>query len=155
MDKNQQEIIVFTLAQLRCGIRLDAVERVVRMVEITPLPGLLALVLGVVNVQGRVMPVLDLRQRFGMEQRPLELSDQLIITYWAGRHLALSVDNVTEVRDCPEQYQITADTILPHLPFLAGVVKSADGLILIHDLDQLISDQDFRIIQELVEQDQP
>nr|WP_320114026.1 chemotaxis protein CheW [uncultured Desulfuromonas sp.] len=146
-------IIIFTLDELDCAIALEAVEQVVRMVEITPLPEAPALVQGIINVQGAVVPVVDLRQRFGMDQRPITLTDQLIIVRWAERVLALKIDSVREVCLCPEETLTSSDAIFPHLPFLDGVVTSADGLILIHDLDQLLSESDYQIIHGLREKE--
>ncbi|MDY0191715.1 MAG: chemotaxis protein CheW [Desulfuromonas sp.] len=146
------KLIVFALGQLQCGIALEAVERVVRVVEITPLPGVLPMLLGVVNVQGQVVPVVDISQRFGFTLRPVTLSDQLLITKWNGRILALKVDTVCEVCDCPDNSHFSAESIMPNLPFIKGVVKSANGLILIQDLNQLVSAQEYGIIQELVGQ---
>lgn len=152
---NSAKIIVFALDELQCGIALEAVDRVVRMVEITPLPGVSPVVLGVINVQGEIVPVLDLRQRFGLPRRPVELSDQLIIARGAGRALALTADTVREVRECPGNSRTDADAILPDLPYLTGVVKQADGLILIHDPERLLSPGEIEAVQEAVEGERP
>nr|WP_320049789.1 chemotaxis protein CheW [uncultured Desulfuromonas sp.] len=145
-------IIIFSLNELRCAVSLDAVERVVRMVEITPLPGAMPPLEGIINVQGHVVPVVDLRDRFGFAPQPVKPADQLMIVRWKERALALRVDTVCEVSSFDNASQTTSDDILPHLPFLAGVVKTADGLILIHDLDQLLSEQDYRSVQHQLEE---
>lgn len=145
-----ERILLFTLDGQRYGVPLAAVERVVRVVEITPLPGGPEFIRGVINVQGRVMPVLDLRRRFGLAERPLELSDQLLITRSAGGDLALLTDSGSEVRECPEPLVTEAAEILPDLPFLAGVVKLPDGLTLIQNLESLLTPSEAQAIEELV-----
>jgi purine-binding chemotaxis protein CheW len=140
-------IVVFTVGRLRCGISLAAVERVVRMVEITPLPEAPPFIRGVINVQGEVTPVIDLRRRFGLPERAVELRDQLIITSSAQRNYALMADAVSDVCDCPECDLTGADDIFPDLPFL-GVAKLPDGMVLLHDLDKLLSPHDMQALDD-------
>jgi chemotaxis signal transduction protein len=59
-------LVVFTLDEQRYALHLDAVKRIVRAVEVTPLPKAPQIVLGVVNVQGKVIPVMNLRSRFSL-----------------------------------------------------------------------------------------
>ncbi|MDD2853048.1 MAG: chemotaxis protein CheW, partial [Desulfuromonadaceae bacterium] len=142
------------LDQQRYGLPLGVVERVVRMVEITTVPMNPGFILGVINVQGNIIPVLDLRRRFGLPERPVELSDQLIIIRSAARSFALMTDTACEVRECTEQMQ-TAAEILPDLPFLAGVVKLPDGLILLQNPETLLSPDEAAVIDELMGCEQP
>jgi purine-binding chemotaxis protein CheW len=145
-------IIVFTLDGQRCGVALTAVERVARMVEITPLPGVPVFVRGVINVQGEIMPVVDLRLRFGLPARPVRLDDQLIITRFAGRGMALTADIVQGVCTCRQEEVTEAGDIMADLPFLSGIARLPDGLILIHDLEQLLSaDQSQAILAAIAE----
>lgn len=152
MDK-VQKILVFTLDGQRCGIALTAVERVVRMVEITPLPGAPAFMSGVINVQGTIVPVVDLRLRFGLPTRQVELDDQLIITRFAGRSMALTVDTTQGVCDCRQEAVTEADDILPDLPYLSGVAKLPDGLLLIHDLEKFLPPHEAQILDEAIAQE--
>jgi len=148
-------ILVFTLDGQSYGLPLDAVEMVVRMVEITPLPGAPPFIRGVINFQGEIIPVLDLRLRFGLPERPIELDDQLIITTAAKRKRALIADTACEVRECPEEsFTETAD-ILPSLPLLTGIAKSSAGLILLHDLNSLLSPHEAQTLDVTLEQHQP
>lgn len=151
----QNMILVFTLDGQRYGLPLDEVERVVRMVEITQLPGAPASVRGVVNFQGEIIPVLGLRQRFGLPERPVELDDQLIIIAAAGRKRALIADTVCEVRECPEESFTEAAVILPSLPLLTGIAKSSAGLILLHDSGSLLSPCEVQTLDSTLELHQP
>jgi purine-binding chemotaxis protein CheW len=149
------QIVIFSLDEQRYGIPLGAVERVVRMVEITPLPAAPGFIHGVINVQGKILPVLDLRRRFGLPERPVELSDQLIIVRSATRSFALMTDTACEVRECTAQMQTEAAEILPDLPFFAGVAKLSDGLILLQDPEMLLSPGETKAINELLLHEQP
>ena len=133
------ELVVFTLDEQRYAMRLAAVERVVRAVEITPLPKAPEIVLGMINAQGRVVPVVNVRKRFRRLEREVELSDQFIIARTSRRTVALVVDAVNDVVPCPEAHVVVAEKILPGLAHVAGVLKLPDGMILLHDLDQFLS----------------
>lgn len=133
------QIVVFTLSDQRYGLPLPAVDRIVRVVDITSLPKAPDIVLGVVNVQGRVIPVVDVRRRFGLPERELALTDQMVLARTARRPVALVVDSVGGVVEYSEQKAVEGGDILPDLPYLQGVVKLGDGLILVHDLDTFLS----------------
>lgn len=136
---SEQHLVVITLDEQRYALRLAAVERTARMVEITPLPAAPPAVSGMVNVQGRILPVYDLRRRFGLPQREIALTGQFIIARTARRPVALVADAVTAVITCAEPDLIAAENILPGIAYMEGVVKLKDGLILIHSLDKFLS----------------
>jgi purine-binding chemotaxis protein CheW len=133
------QLVVFTMDEQRYALQLVAVERVVRMVEVTPLPQAPQIVLGVINAQGRIIPVVDIRRRFRLPERDIRLSDHLLIARTARRTVALALDAVTGIVEPSAQAVITAEEILPGLEYVEGVMKLGDGLILIHDLDMLLS----------------
>ena len=132
-------LVIFTLDEHSYALHLPAVERALRMVEISPLPKAPEIVLGVINVQGRIVPVFNVRKRFRLPERETSLSDQLIVAQTSRRTVAMLVDAVSGVVAYPEQQVITADRVLPGLEYLEGVAKLDGGMILIHDLDKFLS----------------
>jgi purine-binding chemotaxis protein CheW len=143
-------LVVFTLDAQRYGIHLSNVERVIRVVELTPLPQAPEMVLGVVNVQGRIVPVVNIRKRFRLPEREINLSDQLIIAHTSRRAVALMVETVTGVVERSEKEVIAAEDILPHLEHVEGVVKLEDGLVLIHNLDNFLSLDEEKILDDAI-----
>lgn len=137
--KKSDFLIVFTLDDQRYALPLYAAGRVVRMVAVTPLPNAPDIILGVVNLHGRVIPVINVRRRFGLPEREVALTDQLIIADTGRRHVALVADAVLDVLACAVQNQIAAEDILSGVEYVEGVVKTTDGLIFIHDLDRFLS----------------
>lgn len=133
------EYVVLGFDALRIALPLSDVERVVRAVYVTPLPGAPAIVCGVANVQGRVIPVVDLRRRFRLPQREMALTDRLVIAHTAQRAVALVADSVSGVIEHAGPDRVDAEAILPGLAYIDGVVKLDDGLILIHDLERFLS----------------
>ncbi len=132
-------LLVLILDDQRYALSLPAVDRVVRMVAITPLPKAPDIVHGVVNIQGRVIPVINIRRRFHLPEREIALTDQLVIAHTAQRPVALVADAVLDVIAYPAKSLIKAEDVLPNIEYMVGVVKIADGLILIHDLDKFLS----------------
>ena len=137
--KKSAVLIVFSLENQRYALPLSASERVVRMVAVTPLPDAPDIIMGVVNFHGRIIPVVNMRRRFGLPEREPSLSDTLIIAHTARRPVALVADAVLGVIACAVQNQIAAEDILTGIEYVGGVVKTTDGLIFIHDLDRFLS----------------
>lgn len=135
----QNPILVFALDEPRYAIGLSSVERVARAVEIMPLPKAPEIVLGVINAQGRILPVLDIRKRFRLPEHEMKLNDRFIIARTARRVVALVVDSVIGIRDVSNGRMMSAEQSLPFAKYLKGVAKTEDGLVLIYDLDQFLS----------------
>jgi purine-binding chemotaxis protein CheW len=133
------QYLVFTLDDQSYALHLPSVDRIARMAQITPLPNAPRVVLGLVNIHGRIVPVIDFRQRFNLPKREIVLDDRLIFAHARLRRLALVADAVTEVIECPEQSLALTDHILPGVKYLEGILKFKDGLVLIHDLDKFLS----------------
>ena len=137
--KQSNRYVVFSLDGQRYALHLSAVERVIRVVEMTSLPKTPDIVLGIVNVEGQIIPVVNIRKRFRLPERELDLSDVLIIAQIPRRTVALVADNVSGVIEGSEQDITEAKEILPRMEYVKGVVKLKDGLVLIHDLDKFLS----------------
>src|SRR5665647_244184 len=132
-------LIVFALDRQRYALPLHAVDRVVRMVEITPLPKAPDIILGVVNFQGRVIPVINMRRRFNLPEKDIALTDQLVVAHTSWRPVALVADAVHDVIAGLVQGLIETENILHGVEYVEGVIKLGDGMILIHDLDKFLS----------------
>lgn len=146
----RRPIIVFNLDEQRYALRLSAVERIVRIVEITPLPKAPEIVLGVVNVQGQVIPVVNIRKRFCLPDREISLSDHLIIARTTKRVVVLVADTVLGVVERWEEEVTAADKILPDLEYVESVVKLENGLIFIHNLDTFLSLEEEKILEQAI-----
>ena len=136
---NSNQLVVFCLDEQRYALRLFAVEQIVRMVEITPLPKAPEIILGVVNIGGRIVPVFHIRKRFHLPGRDIGLSDHLIVARTARRTVALTADAVIGVVARADEELAAVERIFPGLEYVEGVVKLDDGLVFIHDLDTFLS----------------
>lgn len=150
--KGDVDLVIFTLDESRFALPLAAVERVVRVVEITPLPKAPDIVLGIIDVQGGIIPVIDVRKRFRFPKRETQLNDQLVIARTAKRTVALLADDVTGVMACPKERIVEAEKVVSGMAFVEGIVKINEGMILIHNLDAFLSlDEEKRLDDALRE----
>jgi len=132
-------LFVFSLDERFYALSLSAVERVVHTVEITPLPKAPEIVLGLINFQGTVVPVVNIRRRFRLPERNIELNDLMIVARTVNRRVALWVNSVSGIIECRDQEIIAPDRIVQGLEYIEGVVKTKEGILFIHNLDRFLS----------------
>jgi purine-binding chemotaxis protein CheW len=145
------QLVIFTLDEQRYALHLSSVERAIRMIEVTPLPTAPEIVIGVVNVHGAVVPVLNIRKRFHLPEREPDFGDQLIIAHTARRDVALVVDTVSDMVTLPAMELVAPETILPQLELVEGVVKLEDGMVFIHDLAAFLSLEEEQALDAAIE----
>ncbi|MFZ3385247.1 MAG: chemotaxis protein CheW [Candidatus Methanoperedens sp.] len=138
-DTKQNQLVVFSIDEHRYALPLFTIERIVRAVDVTSLPKAPEMVTGIVNVQGRIIPVVSLRQRFGLPIREIGLNDQLIVARTKERYLAFTIDAALDVVTIPEKEVVHAEEILQGMEYVLGLIKQDDGLIHILDIDSILS----------------
>jgi purine-binding chemotaxis protein CheW len=144
---SSDSLVVFLIGEQKFAVRVAAVERVVRAVEITPLQEAPRGVRGIINLQGRIVPVFDVWSRFGQPSRQLRASDHLIIAQTSWRTVALLVDAIIGVVSRNEVEITPAAEILPDLESISGVMKLDGGLVLVHDVERFLSIEDHSALQ--------
>ncbi len=122
-----------------CAVAAAAVVEILAAVAVTPLPRQPAYIAGVVDLRGSIVPVLDLRVRFGIPARPMELSDRLIVIRAAGRLLMLWVDDVEALAPVDLATWSSAGGLVSGDSSLAGVVSGSDGVTTIYDVDAFVA----------------
>jgi purine-binding chemotaxis protein CheW len=135
-------MLPFWLAEQRLAVTLDQVVRVLPALQTTPLPGAPETVCGLVNVRGKLLPVVDLARRFGWATPALSLWQPFIWLRSSTRELLLPVARVESVFSGVAEDFIPAPD--PRVPssLLRGVLRTREGLLLIQDVEQLLSDND-------------
>jgi purine-binding chemotaxis protein CheW len=132
-------LLVFIVSGLQCALPLSEIERVVHAVQIQAVPRAPAIVMGLVNVQGRVMPVLNIRKLFRLTDTGISLNNRLIIARAAALPVAMLVDEVAGVYPYSELEITVADELYSDIEFLEGVAKLKDGVLYIYNLDRFFS----------------
>lgn len=143
-----ESVTVFTLGEQRFGLPLGSVERVLRAVAVTPLPNAPAVVRGVIDVHGRVIPVVDLHARFGLPAREIALEDRLLVVSTPTRKVVLLVEQVAGVVEIDAGDIVAAEFVAPGTEHLRAVARLPDGILLIQDLDVLLSLDEERLLDD-------
>jgi purine-binding chemotaxis protein CheW len=132
------ELLVFELAGVRYALELPAVREVIRAVLISPLPEAPAVIEGIVDVRGELVPVYDLRARFGLPPRALHPDERLVIA-WTGSRLASFRCERTEWVEHVARSRIEDPAVVRGAGrHLAGIARLADGLVLIQNLEEFL-----------------
>jgi purine-binding chemotaxis protein CheW len=143
---------VFALDAGRYALPLNAVERIVRAAHVTPLPLAPPVVLGAINVEGRVFLVFNIRHRFRLPERPIDPADQFLIARTGQRIVVLAIDSAHGVIECDAGGWVEAASIAPDLAHLRGVITLEGGLVLIQDLESFLSPNEADALDEAMSQ---
>lgn len=141
------KIVMFSLEEPRYALYLSAVERVIRSVEITPLPKAPEKISGVINFQGEVIPVIDIRKLFRLPKHEIGLDDQFIIARTSKRLVVLAVDSVGEVTEISDFKIKDFKKTLPFAELISGVTVFENNIILINDLEKFLSLDDEKTLE--------
>ena len=142
------QLVTFNISEEEFGIDILKVQEIIRIMEITKVPKAPPFVEGVINLRGKVIPVIDLRLRFGMQAKQYDSQTRIIVIELHGMIMGYVVDAVSEV------LRIQSDTVEPTPPvvagvdseFIKGVGKLADRLLILLDLDKLLTSEEIRAI---------
>jgi purine-binding chemotaxis protein CheW len=142
------ELLEFRLASERYALETRHVQDVHPLRELTPLPCTPPFILGIVNVRGRVLPVLDLKKFFDLPERGLTDLHRMILVRGNGLELGLLADVIVGIRSVP------ADSLQTSLPTLCGIRADylkgigADRLVVL-DFDRILSDPKIIVHEEV------
>jgi purine-binding chemotaxis protein CheW len=136
-DDADLQFVLFEMEGVRYGVEVERVLEIITRPEISPVPAALDCVEGVINLRGRVLPVLDLRQRFHLGGDRAR-STHIVIMQLHSETAGISVDGVSQV------VRIPVDAIEPPPPaitgpqarYVVGIAKHQDHLVVILDLDR-------------------
>lgn len=130
----QESIAIFEIENQRFAIPFNYIQKVIPVVEIEKLPGVPFFIVGIINLHGQVVPVIDMRTLFSISTKEVELSDQLIIIDIPSGKYALLVDHTLEIVSINKNDMIEGDNIEYGGKYIKGVLMQPDGLVIINDV---------------------
>jgi purine-binding chemotaxis protein CheW len=141
-----RQLVVFELANEVYGINIGTVREIIRMQTVTYVPDSPGFVEGVINLRGRVIPVVDLRKRFGLPVTDATNESRVLVVDISGDDIGVIVDAVTEVQ------RISEDSIEPTTTlvttedsyYIEGIAKVDDQLLILLDLEKALDSTDVR-----------
>lgn len=133
-------LIEFECGGARLGLPLDCVRRAVPSAEPVPLPGAGPIVLGVLNVAGEMVAVVDVRRRLGLAPAPLDPSQQILIAQLSGFLAGIVVDRIQGVTERDAARLFPAE--VGAAPYVRGMVRLEDGLCLVVEPSRFLFDDE-------------
>lgn len=140
--------VLFELAGTAYAVASEVVQQMEMVEHITPVPDAPSFVDGVVFVRGQVVPVVNLRARFGLERAPCDLKTRLMVVARDGRTVGLLVDSAREFITLSDEAISPPPQAVTGLSgkYLAGIANIADRLVLILNVDEIVAYQDSPVI---------
>jgi purine-binding chemotaxis protein CheW len=137
--------VTFRLDGETYGVNVMEVQEVLRVSEIAPVPGAPDYVLGIINLRGNVVSVLDTRRRFGLQSHEITEATRIIIIESQDQTIGIMVDAVAEVVDVDRSEIDTAPTVGSDEAsrYISGVVSRGRELLILVDLNRLLSDSEY------------
>ncbi len=138
---NEIQLVVFDLASEHYGVDISDVREIMRMQNITKVPGAVECVEGVLNLRGKVLPVLDLRKRLDLKVAENTEDSRIVIVDIETGQVGVIVDAVTEVLRVENACIDPPSSMIAHgdADYLKGIAKLGDRLIILLDLHKLLS----------------
>lgn len=95
------QVVVFRLGSEEYGVDIDLVREIIRRTDVTPVPHAAKAVKGVINLRGKIIAIVDLRARFGLQRRQESPAERIVVVEVAGHLVGVEVDAATEVLRLP------------------------------------------------------
>ena len=140
LGQDTVKFIVFQLKDKEYAIEVEVVEGIEKVMPITRVPKTPSYVKGVINLRGLVTPIVDLRERFGMELKDMDDSSRIIIVSLQDFEVGLIVDAANDVLDIPLQSIEPQPEVVGSVEseFISGVVKVEKRLLVMLNLDKVL-----------------
>ena len=140
---DQLQLVTFEVGEEEFAVDILAVQEINRMMPLTRVPQSPPEVEGVINLRGKIIPVLDLRRRFEMPKGERDNNNRIVVVEVHGRVLGFVVDRVNEVLRIPKSIVDPAPTMASSIrsDFVEGVGKLEDRLLILLDLDRLFANE--------------
>lgn len=150
-DDELLQLVTFSIGEEEFGVDILKVQEIIRTMEITKVPRAEVFVEGVINLRGKVIPILDLRRRFKLPSKPHDKHTRIIVIEMNDMIVGFVVDSVSQV------LRIPSNTVEPPPPvvagvdseYISGVGKLHDRLLILLDLNKLLSSDDLEALAQM------
>lgn len=150
-----RQIVIFKLGKEEYGIDIMKVVEIVHLQEIRKVPETPNYIEGIVNLRGDIYPIYNLRTRFNMQDEEADEDTKIIIIKGKETDVGFIVDNVSEILNISQNNIEDAPSIIAsrrEQEYINGVAKEEGRMIVLLDIDKLVSDSDQGIINKMLEE---
>lgn len=144
------QVVSFHVGEEEFGLDIVRVQEIIRMQPLTRVPNSPDFVEGVINLRGKVIPVLSLRKRFGLEGRAADKETRIVIVEIGGTVLGLVVDRVSEVmRLARDMVEAPPALHKSEREFVLGVARAGERLLIVVDVQRLVSGEESTAVEKM------
>lgn len=157
-EQDDRQFLTFTLGEEDYGVDILKVQEIRGWSRVRPLPNAPPHILGVLHLRGTIIPVVDMRQRFGLEPAEVDRTTVIIIlrveTGAGGRHVGIVVDQVDDVKAIPRQEIRTTPDLGTHVDtrYIEGIAAREEHMLMLLDADRLFGTDELTRMAQLAGQ---
>ncbi len=144
------QVVGFRVGRENFGVPIELVHEIVRIMEITAVPDTPDFIEGVINLRGKIIPVIDLRKRFGEKNIVASKKNRILVAEVMGKIVGLVVDSASEVVKIPPNEIEPPPNVFGEndVNYVTGVGKVANKLVILVDLGKIMQRGDLRRLTE-------
>lgn len=152
--KDFLQVVSFKLHKEEYAIEITKAKEIILVDGVTRVPQMPDFIEGVINLRGNVIPVIDLRKRFGLPIAKLDEQSRIVVTRMESKIIGLIVDSVSQVMKIPRnQIQPPPDTIANLAgEYLIGIAKEEHNMIMLLDIEKIMSADEHALLAKNVEE---
>lgn len=145
------QLVSFNIGEEEFGVNILKVQEINKLVQITKVPNAPVFVEGVINLRGKVIPIIDLRTRLGMEKKDHDKNTRIIVVEIEKRTIGFVVDSVSEVLRIPKGITEPPPELVAGIEadYITAVAKLENRLLIMLDLDRILTKDEKRLVENI------
>lgn len=145
------QLVSFKIGEEEFGVEILKVQEINRMLQITKVPNSPEFVDGVINLRGRVIPVIDLRIKLGLPKKEFTKNTRIVVVELSGRTVGFIVDEVSEVLRIPKDITEAPPEMVGSInsEFITSIGKLEDRLLILLNLEKILSGEEQNQIEKI------
>ena len=142
------QLVSFKIGEEEFGVDILQVQEINRMLDVTRVPNAPEFVDGVINLRGKVIPIINLRRRFGMQRKEKDKNTRIVVVELTGKIVGFVVDAVQEVLRIPRSVTEPPPTLVGAVKaeYITAVGKLEDRLLILLDLEKVLTEEQTKAV---------
>jgi purine-binding chemotaxis protein CheW len=151
-QKELLQLVSFKIGDEEFGVDILSVQEINRMSQITKVPNTPEFIEGVINLRGRIIPVIDLRVKLGMVRKEHSKNTRIVVVELKGQTIGFIVDEVSEVLRIPKDITEAPPDMVGgvNADYITSIGKLEDRLLILLDLEKILSTSEFNVLETAV-----
>lgn len=133
-----EQLVIFSLSGQKYAIPVLITQEIIKMIDVTPVPRSDSFVEGVINLRGRIVPIINLNKRLDLPRSEVTRDTRIIVVEYKGANVGIIVDRVQEVgRYSPDEVE-SPESVMRENDYVSGVIKKGNALWLLLQLERVL-----------------